>query len=122
MKERRKAPRVEAKLKLELRLPGKQTATLGESLNISRNGIYFQTRYFMEEGTKLPIRIELPREGNDPDPVIRPGGVVVRCKPAQEDPAVDRYEIACFFLSINDKDLAKLDDYLMRSFQAARAN
>ena len=104
MKERRRAPRIEASLKLELRLPGRQVATIGETLNISSNGIYFKTGYFMSEGTKLPIIIHLPASDELEATTVQPEGIVVRCIPEEEDPAVDVYEVACFFMEVEEED------------------
>ncbi|MCP4548351.1 MAG: PilZ domain-containing protein [bacterium] len=112
MKERRRAERVDASLKLELRLPGMPNAFLGESINISCNGIYFQTEYFMEEGTRLPMHIILGGEKNIEVATICPDGVVVRCTPEEDDPACKEYHVACFFMEISDDDQATLDTYI----------
>ena len=112
MKERRKAPRMDARLSLELRLPGKQVASLGETMNISNNGVYFSTEYFMNEGTKLPIVIHFPAEGDLPATGIKPEGIVVRCIPEEEDPTVDCYEVACFFMEMEEEDQERLDAFI----------
>lgn len=120
MKERRRAPRIEANLKLELRMPNQETAALGETLNISRNGIYFRTEYYMSEGTKLPISIHLPADPAAPAASVRPEGIVVRCIPEVEDPRVDNYEVACFFMEITKEDQERLDAFLERRFQSSQ--
>ena len=119
MQERRRAPRIEAHLKLELRLPGRQVATLGETLNISSNGVYFRTEYFMAESTKLPIIIHLPAAAGAAAALLRPEGIVVRCIPEEEDPSVDTYEVACFFLEIAENDQQKLNQFLAERMRAA---
>jgi hypothetical protein len=112
MQDRRRAPRIRTQLKLELRLPGQESAALGETLDLSSNGVHFQTPYYLEEGIRLPLRIYLRAADGQAAPVITPGGVVVRCFPEHEDPAVDRYEAACFFLEISEPDQERLDAYL----------
>jgi hypothetical protein len=112
MQDRRRAPRIKTQLKLELRLPGQESAALGETLDLSSNGVYFQTPYYLEEGIRLPLRIYLRTPGEKAAPVITPSGVVVRCFPEQEDMSIDRYEAACFFLEISEQDQERLDAYL----------
>ena len=121
MKERRREPRVPIELVLELRLPGQKTAPLGKSINLSGNGLYFVSEYFMEEGTRLPILIDLPEEGNCEATTIRPEGIVVRCSPEEEDPAVKSYQIACYFMSIEDDERENLTAYLAVRQQSIKA-
>ncbi len=121
MKERRRAPRVPAKLPIELRLPGQKSAFVGETINLSVNGIYFKSEYFMEEGTKLPILLKLPEEGASGACSIAPEGIVVRCLPEEEEPAAKSYEIACFFMSIEELDSENLKTYLTERLAAQKA-
>jgi hypothetical protein len=112
VKERRRAARVDVKLDLELRLPGMQSATLGETINISSNGIYFTSEYFMDEGTKLPLRVEIPAKGGFPTAAVCPTGIVVRCEPGVEDPDVALYKVACFFMEMDEDDQLALENYI----------
>ncbi len=118
MKERRRAPRIAAQLSLELRLPGRQLASLGETVNISSNGVYFRSEYFMAEGTKLPILIHLPAENGLAEATVQPEGLVVRCTPEQEDPSVGEYEVACFFMEMEEQDENRLTAFLTRKLES----
>ena len=121
MKERRREPRVPIELELELRLPGQKTAPLGKSVNLSSNGLYFVSEYFMEESTRLPILIKLPEMGACEATTIRPEGIVVRCRPDREDPAAKSYEIACYFMSLDDEERENLTAYLAARLQSQNA-
>lgn len=121
MEDRRRATRIVVNLKLELRLPGRQVASIGESLNISSNGVYFRTEYFMAEGTKLPIIIHLPEDKGFEATKVQPEGIVVRCAPEEEDPAVESYEVACFFMEVEEEDQERLNQYLAHRIKIANA-
>jgi len=113
VKERRGAARLEIRAELELDLPGRERPSLGTTLNISHSGVYFETSYFMEEGTKLPMLIRLPAGGTDGE--IWPfsqEGIVVRCEPPEEDPRCENYRVACFFYDIDDVSRDRLDRYV----------
>ena len=60
--ERRRADRLDAKLKLEVKLSkadgSVETATL-ETINISTSGIYFKSDHFIEPMTKLAMELEV---------------------------------------------------------------
>lgn len=101
MKERRRAPRIDLDLALKLRLPKQGETDLGQTVNLSYNGVYFRTSYHMEEGTRLPLTIYLDSEGNEK---ILAEGLVVRCRPELENPDVSDYMVACFFMDMEEKD------------------
>ncbi|MDP6419403.1 MAG: PilZ domain-containing protein [Candidatus Krumholzibacteria bacterium] len=113
MEERRRARRLDISLKLEIRLEPGSTSDLGRTLNLSSSGVYFDSPYHMEEGTKLPLTLHLPEEDEQSNPwVLRQDGIVVRCEPEEEDPAVSSYRIACFFYSIEEEERDRLEDYI----------
>ena len=121
MQERRRAPRLKVKLSVDLRMPGRQTARLGKTIDISSNGAYFGTEYFMGEGTRLPITIQLPADKGIPAANLHPDGIVVRCRPEQEDPEVKEYEVAVFFLNLADEEQELLAGFLERKLGKAQA-
>lgn len=121
MQERRRAPRLKVKLTVELRMPGSQVASLGKTLDLSRNGAYFRTEYFMSEGTRLPISLYLPADKGAPAVQINPDGIVVRCVPEEEDPAVKDYEVAVFFMDITEDEQEILNAFLVRLQDSAQA-
>jgi len=121
VQERRRAPRLKVKLPVVLRMPGAEVATLGETLDLSRNGAYFTSEYFMSEGTRLPVTLELPADEAHAAARIHPDGIVVRCLPEEEDPAVRSYEVAVFFMDMIKDEQLLLDAFLERRLGRATA-
>ncbi len=120
MQERRRAPRLKVKLSVDLRMPGRQTARLGNTIDLSGNGAYFTTEYFIGEGTPLPITIKLPADKGIPAGELRPNGIVVRCQPDQEDPKVKEYEVAVFFMELVEDEQDLLTAFLERKLGKAQ--
>jgi hypothetical protein len=110
--ERRGAVRVPARLAMEIAVAG-DTAQV-ESLDVSANGVYFQTPLYIPVLTKLRITLDLP--GDDEASRSRSvacDGVVVRTQPEIEDDSIDEYNVACFFTSISDADQETLEHYVL---------
>lgn len=122
VQERRRAPRLKIKLNVDLRMPGRQVARLGDSIDISRNGAYLCTEYFMAEGTRLPVTVHLPEDKGSPSSEIHPDGIVVRCVPEVEDPAVKEYEVAIFFMDVDEDEQELLNAFLERRLAQGQAN
>ncbi len=112
MKERRGAARLDISTEVELDLPGREHPLLGMTLNISHSGVYFETSYFMDEGTKLPMIIRLPLKDSEDVWPFAQEGIVVRCKPPVEDPGQESYKVACFFFDIDEENRDKLAAYV----------
>lgn len=114
MKERRRAPRIQAKLAMEIRL-GPQERAQAESINVSANGVYFSSNAYIEPLTKLQITLLLPKK--DMSPKARKHvlceGVVVRTDPEREIEGRDQYDIACYFTSISERDKEDLESYIL---------
>ena len=115
--ERRRAQRVDANLKLEVRLPGgdARTATL-ETINISSSGIYFRSDHFVAPMTRLSMDIEVTvpgAEGQEHGTAMVPcEGLVVRSTPEVETPACADYEVAVFFTNISPEGMANLERHI----------
>jgi hypothetical protein len=118
--ERRRALRLDANLKLEVQLPGKDGpsnfASL-ETINISSSGVYFKSDHFIEPMTKLVMELEVcvPDEGGQPDPTtasVPCEGIVVRTKPEGVTEDCDSYEIAVFFTHIKPEGMANLEKHI----------
>ncbi len=119
MKERRGADRLDIKAEVELDLPGREHPLLGTTLNISHSGVYFETGYFMEEGTKLPMIVRLPSgEGDDDVWPFSQEGIVVRCEPPEETPEQESYRVACFFYDIDESSRDRLDAYVQANLNS----
>ena len=118
--ERRKSDRVDARLKLEVKMPrddgSQETATL-ETINISSSGIYFKTDHFIEPMTKLAMVLEVsvPSEGGADEFELAPvpcEGIVVRIRPETSLEDCSEYEVAVFFTNIDAVGSANLEKHI----------
>ena len=115
--DRRRALRVSANLKLEVKLPGggERTATL-RTINISSSGIYFRSDHFVAPMTRLGMDIEVTVPGSDghqTDTAIVPcEGLVVRITPETETADCQDYEVAVFFTNISPEGMANLERHI----------
>lgn len=115
--ERRRAQRVDANLKLEIRLPGVDAgaATL-ETINISSSGIYFRSDHFVVPLTRLAMDIEVAvpgaEDGQRGTAMVSCDGLVVRTTPEVETPGCDAYEVAVFFTNISPEGMANLERHI----------
>ncbi|MEN8005375.1 MAG: PilZ domain-containing protein [Candidatus Krumholzibacteriota bacterium] len=118
--ERRKSDRVNARLKLEVKVPrvdgSEETATL-ETINISSSGIYFKADHFIEPMTKLAMVLEVSvpsgsgADGFDLAPVPCEG-LVVRIRPEAAADDCSEYEVAVFFTNIDAAGAANLEKHI----------
>lgn len=109
--ERRKAQRVEANLAVTVR--GGPAEAKGKALNVSTNGIYFESPNFIEPLTRVRLELLVP----DPGPsrrelMVTCDGVVVRIEPERKDPSVSAYRVAIFFTLVPDASQKTLDRYI----------
>lgn len=124
--ERRRAQRVDARLKLEIRLPredGSLAPTTLETLNISTSGVYFQADHFIEPMTKLDLELELPVPARAGDGAgvasCHCEGIVVRVIPEEPAPPPARYEVAVFFTHFDPEALEALEDHIQMLLAAS---
>lgn len=118
--ERRRAQRVDANLKLSVKLPladGSAEATSLETVNISSSGIYFKSNRYIEPMTKLDMGLELsvPPEGDAKRSgmaTVKCQGIVVRVTPEDREPAAGEWEIAVFFTYIDASGLKALEKHI----------
>lgn len=97
-KERRRAKRVDANLAITI--TGGPEEAQGKTLNISTNGVLFQSPRFMDVLTKVQFELIIPPPATAPgakEERVEVDGVVVRVEPESEDSTVDFYNIAVFF-------------------------
>jgi hypothetical protein len=118
--ERRKSSRVNANLKLEVKLPrvdGTQDITTLETINISSSGVYFKSGHFIAPMTKLALVLEVTvpaadgSGGVDLAPVPCEG-LIVRIRPETEVEGCDDYEVAVFFTHIEAEGTATLEKHI----------
>ena len=114
MKERRRAQRVDANLAITV--SGGPAEARGKTLNISSNGVYFQSPYFIEPLTKVQLELMIPdQDGKGGEGTsVTCEGIVVRIEPEREDAAVSEYHVAIFFTFLSESSQKALSRYLKR--------
>jgi c-di-GMP-binding flagellar brake protein YcgR len=114
-KERRKAQRVEANLAITLS-GGPAGEATGKTLNISTNGVYFQSPRFIEPLTKFQLELMIPdpRYPDKGELSVTIEGVVVRVDPEKKDEAVSSYHVAVFFTFVSESAEKILTRYVKR--------
>jgi len=101
-KERRRAKRVDANLAITI-IGGAEEAQ-GKTLNVSTNGVLFQSPRFMDVLTKVQFELVIPPPASAPgakEERVEIDGVVVRVDPETEDSTVEFYNIAVFFTFVS---------------------
>ncbi len=111
--ERRGSVRIPARLAMEIRVGGGDVAR-AETVNVSANGVYFVSTFYIAPLTKLRITLDLVmdagREG--PRESVACDGVVVRTQPEVPGPGVSEYQIACYFTDVSNPE--KLETYILK--------
>ena len=113
-KERRKCPRITARLALQVERtirPSTERPMTTESLNISSGGIKCLVKTPLDEATKVGLTLLLPsfgRKGKKTQ-VITCNGVVVRNLP---QPSEEDFELACAFTDIKKEDKLLIEEYI----------
>jgi hypothetical protein len=110
-KERRRAKRVEANLAVTVR--GGPAEAKGKAFNISTNGIYFESPYYLSPLTKVRLDLLIPDPGTeDRESPVSCDGVVVRVEPEKKSPGVSRYNVAIFFTLVSESSQKILARYI----------
>jgi len=118
--DRRKTDRINANLKLEVKVPrvdGSEDVATLETINISSSGIYFKSEHFIEPMTKLAMELEVtvPAAPGSDEVTFAPvpcEGLVVRVRPEAETPGCDDYEVAAFFTHIEAEGAVNLEQHI----------
>ena len=114
LKERRKNPRINARLALQVERtirPSTERPMTTESLNISSGGVNCLVRSELETATKVGLTILLPsfgRKGKKTQ-VIFCNGVVVR---SEAHSGEEEFELACAFTDIKKEDKLLIEEYI----------
>ncbi len=112
-KDTRREHRVTARLQIELMVDEGTASEVGNTINISANGVYFHSQRYIAPLTMLGLRIQLPGErGKSRREVLDVRGVVVRIEPEEPQDDVDRYEVACFFMDTSPDFRERLGHYV----------
>lgn len=117
-KERRKAKRVDANLAVTI--SGAPDGAEGRTLNISTNGVYFESPKFIDVLTKVQLELVIPTgtPGSGKEEKVACEGVVVRVEPEHEEPDVSMYNVAVFFAYISKPTQAILTRYIKSRLSA----
>jgi c-di-GMP-binding flagellar brake protein YcgR len=113
--ERRKSPRIDARLALQIERNEKgngERPVSSESLNLSSGGLCCQIRHFVAPMTRVGLTLLLPsfgRQGKKTQ-VINCAGVVVRCD--GDDAEAGAYELACCFTDVRKEDRQLIEEYI----------
>lgn len=115
--ERRQAPRVDARLPLQLTEPDTRLVVTTESLDLSRNGIACRTGEYLAPLSKVAVTVILPPFGNlsRASRSLRAEGVVVRCEAAAQPNGADgdrEYDLACCFTALEPDARNLLDAFV----------
>src|SRR5512132_2289249 len=113
-RERRKSPRIAAKLAMQVSGGDESSVLTTESINLSASGIQFQSRSFLSPLTKVSLTILLPPFGRRlrRERIVKCDGIVVRCEEAEQAKRRPRYELACCFLEVPEEERELLEQYV----------
>lgn len=114
MKERRRAKRVETNLPIAI--SGAPEEEEGRTINISTNGVYFESPRMIEPLTKVRMELMVPviKNGMEKEMGVTFDGIIVRVNPEKTAPDVTRYKIAVFFTHVPKASQEVLDRYIKR--------
>ena len=115
-KERRKAPRVIAKLAMQIAGLGEDESVLTtESINLSAGGLQFQSKVSLPALTRVALTLLLPpfgrrlRRGR----VVQCVGVVVRSAEIEHPRQKRKFELACCFTDMSEEDRELIEQYVV---------
>lgn len=113
--ERRKNPRIDARLALQVEKKlkgGVERPATTESLNLSSSGLYCHVRGFVAPMTKVGLTLLLPSFGRagKKTQVINCEAIVVRCEEDGTEP--QSYELACCFTDVRKEDRQLIEEYI----------
>jgi hypothetical protein len=99
--ERRKFPRFDVQVPLNLSISGATTeeAISATSINVSMNGVYCTVNHYIPVFNKVLITFVIPQ--NPYDLVSQCEGVVVRIEPEDEETVRAEYNIALYFHNLS---------------------
>jgi len=112
--ERRTAPRIVAKLAMQVAGGDDGSVLTTESINLSASGIQFLSRAFLSPLTKVQLTLLLPPFGSRlrRERMVRCEGIVVRCEEADLVRGKPRYELACYFSDVEFDDRVLIEQYV----------
>jgi len=114
-RERRKSPRIPAKLAMQISGRDDASVLTTESINLSSTGIQFGSRLFLSPLTKVALTLLLPPFGRRlrRERMLQCEGVIVRCEERTGAGDKLRYELACYFTELTDGDRELIEQYVL---------
>jgi len=114
-RERRKSPRIPAKLAMQISGRDDASVLTTESINLSSTGIQFGSRLFLSPLTKVALTLLLPPFGRRlrRERMLQCEGVIVRCEERTGSGQKLRYELACYFTMLTDGDRELIEQYVL---------
>ena len=114
-RERRKSPRIPAKLAMQVTGQEDASVLTTESINLSASGIQFGSRVFLSPLTKVALTLLLPPFGRRlrRERMLRCEGVIVRCEERTGARQRTRYEMACYFTGLENDDRELIEQYVL---------
>ena len=113
--DRRRKPRVKAGLAAQFSNEMGEEAMAAETMNLSMSGVCCQLPNPVEPLTKVKLTLLVPEvkgKRSARTAVVCAEGIVVRCENQVSEQDTVRYEIACAFTSLRDKDRKTLQAYV----------
>jgi hypothetical protein len=113
--DRRGKPRVNAGLAAQFSNEMGEEAMAAETMNLSMSGVCCQLPNPVEPLTKVKLTLLVPEvkgKRSARTAVVCAEGIVVRCESQASGQDAERYEIACAFTSLRDKDRKILQAYV----------
>lgn len=112
--ERRNAPRIVAKLAMQVAGGEDGSVLTTESINLSASGIQFLSRAFLSPLTKVQLTLLLPPFGSRlrRERLVQCEAIVVRCVEADGTRSAPRYELACYFSDVASEDRILIEQYV----------
>lgn len=112
--ERRSAPRIVAKLAMQVAGADDGSVLTTESINLSASGIQFLSRAFLSPLTKVQLTLLLPPFGSRlrRERMVQCEAIVVRCEEADGVRRPPRYELACYFSDVEGEDRILIEQYV----------
>jgi len=114
-RERRKSPRIPAKLAMQVTGQEDASVLTTESINLSASGIQFGSRVFLSPLTKVALTLLLPPFGRRlrRERMLRCEGIIVRCEETPTARQKPRYELACCFTDLGQVDRELIEQYVV---------
>jgi len=115
-RERRGARRGVAKLAMQIAgVSGEASVLTTESINLSAEGLQFQSKVALAPLTKVALTLLLPPFGRRlrRERIVQCQGVIVRAAEIERPRQKRKFELACCFTDISEEDRVLVEQYVV---------